>query len=215
MTGADLIRLAEDLAQCGGIHRLTNCLAAACHVFAEHERRAARTVEAWEDGPECGAGMSDKTVPPATVGELAMSIADAKLTALREAAIRPPSSEEPSGRAAEAQDGRGASETVVWAVPAKFIRCACGALYEPPHSHECDAGRFRRATNPAPVMSERGERQPVPMRTGNALADEHPRGITHGPGSPIVAEHSGPSDRRVPRFDGKRINPELTDGDGA
>lgn len=60
MTGPDLIRLAEDLAKCGGIHRLTNCIAAACHVFAEHERRARACVEAWEDGPH-GVGMSDKS----------------------------------------------------------------------------------------------------------------------------------------------------------
>lgn len=61
MTGPDLIRLAEELAQCGGVHRLTNLVTAAIHVALEHERRG-RTVEAWEDGPECGAGMSDKTV---------------------------------------------------------------------------------------------------------------------------------------------------------
>lgn len=57
--------------------------------------------------------------------------------------------------------------------------------------------------NPAPISPERGERHRLPRG-----------GITHGPGSPIVAEHSGPSDRRVPRFEGKRINPEMY-GDGA
>lgn len=101
MTATDLIRLAQELAECGGVHRLTSLINAASHVHLEHERarigrlesclRAilaadergqglpfaeamdeaarlvcwdgkprARTVEAWEDGPETGVGMSDK-----------------------------------------------------------------------------------------------------------------------------------------------------------
>jgi hypothetical protein len=69
--------------------------------------------------------------------------------------------------------------------------------------------------NPAPTMRERGERQPLPLRTGNALTDEHPRGVTHGEGSPLHAFAKAQDDfgrRKVPRFE--RINPEL-DGDGA
>ena len=184
MTGPDLIRLAEDLAQCGGIHRLTNCITAACHVFAEHERRAAE---------ECGVGMSDKAVR-------VNLDAVARFEAAHGGASGAPAGAEASGGILRRVDARGALAGTPDGLASILTNSATNCA---------------QSVNPAPVMPERGERQPVPLRTGNALADEHPRGITHGPGSPIVAEHSGPSDRRVPRFDGKRINPELTDGDGA
>lgn len=63
MGTSDLIRLAQELAECGGVHRLTSLINAAVHVTLEHERR--RTVEAWEDGP-CGVGMSDKVALAST-----------------------------------------------------------------------------------------------------------------------------------------------------
>ena len=38
MTATDLIRLATELAECGGVHRFNNLVAAASHVLLEHER---------------------------------------------------------------------------------------------------------------------------------------------------------------------------------
>lgn len=107
MIGPDLIRLAQELARCGGMHRLTNLVTAAVHVhLAEEDARIdrlesclrailaadergqgtpfaeamdeaarlvawgrkprARTVEAWENGPEVGVGMSDKVALAST-----------------------------------------------------------------------------------------------------------------------------------------------------
>ena len=80
MTSTDLIRLAQELAECGGVHRLTNLVTAAIHVLREHDQR--RTVEAWEDGPEVGVGMSDKVAR-----DLTLEIHDDAQRALRD---RPP-----------------------------------------------------------------------------------------------------------------------------
>lgn len=174
MTGADLIRLAEDLAQCGGIHRLTNCLAAACHVFAEHERRAARTVEAWEDGPlrmpehgedweagVFGAGMSDKFCGPSETADCSEP-------------GRAPEGAGPFGGSRGLPDDGGVSRPLRAAPASKSVKLFCETI-----------------VNPAPLTPERGERMPVPG------------GITHGPGSPVTAQHHGPSDiakRCVPKY---------------
>ena len=64
MTAADLTRLAHELAEHGGQHRLTNLVTAAVHVFLQHDRASwPPTLRAEPDDSETGVGMSDKVAP--------------------------------------------------------------------------------------------------------------------------------------------------------
>lgn len=64
MTATDLIRLAHELVEHGGVHRLTNLVTAALHVCLEHDRASwPPTLRAEPDDSEAGVGMSDKAAP--------------------------------------------------------------------------------------------------------------------------------------------------------
>lgn len=164
MTGPDLIRLAEELARCGGMHRLTNLVTAAVHVTLEHERRA----EA-EDGP-CGAGMSDRVVVSRRVE--AAPAADGECDCAEEPAEpRPTLASTPDGLAAI--DLYRAAKLLADGLATSPV-CRCGATM---------------LSNPAPTMPERGERQPIPFSDCQGE-----RGITHGPDSPVAREFGRPVD---------------------
>lgn len=192
MTATDLIRLATELAECGGVHRLTSLINAAVHVHLEHER--ARTVEAWEDGPETGVGMSDKAAsgawsPPPHWSQ-------------RGAPSRAPERDGECGGPGGPGTDRGA-----------LAGSGAPPVAVSPNWGFAIVNNNVLRSNPAPVMPERGERKPLPQ---SDCQGEYPSGgIIHDPGSPLLALAQDDFGRRkVPKFDGKRTNPEDL-GDGA
>lgn len=211
MGTSDLIRLATELAECGGVHRLTSLINAAVHVHLEHERHARafidalereqrRTVEAWEDGPECGVGMSDKVAR-----DLTLEIHDDAQRALRDrppryrpqAPSRAPEREEASGGISRQAETETRLTSPGTGLASKSVKPFCETL-----------------ANPAPLTSINGERKPLPQ---SDCQGEYPRGgISHEPGSPLLKAQDdfGRRERLVPKFDGKRTNPEDL-GDGA
>ncbi len=122
MTATDLIRLATELAECGGVHRLTNLVTAAIHVLREHDQR--RTVEAWEDGPDVGVGMSDKVAR-----DLTLEIHDDAQRALRDrppryrpqAPSRAPEREEAFGRCVQNAENVEESTTSCYNRPVEVV----------------------------------------------------------------------------------------------
>ena len=119
MGTSDLIRLAEELARCGGVHRLTNLVTAAIHVLREHDQR--RTVEAWEDGPETGVGMTDKVALASTPAGPA--IID-RYKADRDAASRAPEGAEASG---EIEENVGESRLSCYKRPVEEVQLPDGS----------------------------------------------------------------------------------------
>ena len=160
MTATDLIRLAEELARCGGVHRFNSLVAAASHVLLEHERggverweripwelgqpqprisdgvydgirmvagggfeglRRRCRVEAWEDGPETGVGMTDKVALASTPAGPA--IID-RYKADRDAASRAPEGAEASG---EIEENVGESRLSCYKRPVEEVQLPDGS----------------------------------------------------------------------------------------
>lgn len=235
MTATDLIRLATELAECGGVHRLTSLITAAVHVHLEHEHArierlesclrailaadergqglpyaeamdeaailvgwhrnpCVRTVEAWEDGPEVGVGMSDKAASGAWSPSPHWS--------QRGAPSRAPERDGECGGPGGPGTDRGA-----------LAGSGAPPVAVSPNWGFAIVNNNVLRSNPAPVMPERGERKPLPQ---SDCQGEYPSGgIIHDPGSPLLALAQDDFGRRkVPKFDGKRTNPEDL-GDGA
>jgi hypothetical protein len=174
MNIADLHRLCDALDECGGIHRFTAVVDAAAQVWQAAERRPKPTVERWEDGPETGAGMSDKVVP-----------------------VR---------------------------------RCSCFDTHPPSETCPTCEDQFLEVTprrNPAPIMSERGERKPLPqydcqddpheqvLVRHRELAAEYRGGCTNAPDSPILSKAQSDFGRRLPPRYMPPVDPTIEAGDPA
>lgn len=204
MTATDLIRLAEELAECGGMHRLTSLINAAVHVTLEHERR--RTVEAWEDGP-CGVGMSDKVALASTPDGPAII---ERYKADRDAASRAPEREDECGGLGGPGTDRGVS-TALSATAGVIAHNGRPVLHCGHANGPCLGGCYDHGwckadpnpppgmlRNPAPLTSINGERKQLPQ---SDCQDEYPRGgISHDPGSPLLKAQNDFGRRMVPRY---------------
>jgi hypothetical protein len=134
----------------------------------------ASRVERWEDGPETGAGMSDKVVP-----------------------VR---------------------------------RCSCFDTHPPSETCPTCEDQFLEVTprrNPAPIMSERGERKPLPkydcqddpheqvLVRHRELAAEYRNGCSNAPDSPILSKAQSDFGRRLPPRHMPPVDPTIEAGDPA
>ena len=223
MGTSDLIRLAQELAECGGVHRLTSLINAAVHVTLEHERR----------GEEVGVGMSDKVAPaPETVCPRC-GRGDTRCWAdtthgycdFKDTVWMTPSEAEYGGLGGPETD-RGVS-TALSATAGVIAHNGRPVLHCGHANGPCLGGCYDHGwckadpnpppgmlRNPAPLTSINGERKQLPQ---SDCQDEYPRGgISHEPDSPLLRcqDDFGRRERKVPKFDGRRINPEDL-GDGA
>jgi hypothetical protein len=229
MNVADLHRLCDALDECGGLHRFTAVVDAAAQVWQAAERRPKPTVERWEDGPHIGAGMSDKVVRAwmsssecepgvphewhdVVEGEMCASCCATRKTLTV------------SSTASIAPEGAEAARRVM------ERRCSCFDTHPPSETCPTCEDQFLEVTprrNPAPIMSERGERKPLPkydcqddpheqvLVRHRELAAEYRNGCSNAPDSPILSKAQSDFGRRLPPRHMPPVDPTIEAGDPA